>query len=112
MTTDASTIGELAEDYARHLSVAVLKAGPCGRMHVQSTDPDTAASTPHGRWPSLRLHICRCEVAIYCVPTGDGIVLAIEAPGHPERWLPTYGTPAEDFGVAVYAIARSLATCH
>lgn len=110
MTTDSKTTGELAEDYARHLAVAVLKAGPCGRVHVQPGDPGAGAS--HLRWPSLRLHICHSEVAIYCVPTGEGIVLAILAAGQPQRWLPTYDAAAEDFAAAAYTIARNLVSYH
>ncbi len=76
-------------------------------------DPDTTTTAwnLHLPWPSLRLHICRSEVAIYCIPTNEGIVLvilAILAPGQPQRWLPTYGTAAEDFAVPAYTIARDL----
>lgn len=92
-TTNA-TIGEAAQDYARHLSVAVLKAGACGRVHVQSPGSVTTASAQHEQWPSLRLHLCRQEVAIYCVPTSDGVVLVIAAAGHPSRYLPTWGARA------------------
>lgn len=112
MTTDASTIGELAEDYARHLSVAVLKAGPCGRMHVQSTDPDTAASTPHAGGRR-----CDCTSAAARSPsTASPPATASSSPSRPPD-TPSGGYPPtapqpKDFGVAVYAIARSLATCH
>lgn len=115
-TTNAAdaTIGEAAQDYVRHLSVAVLKAGACGRVHVQSPDPASAAAvaTPHEQWPSLRLHLCRHEVAIYCVPTSDGIVLVIAAHGHPSRYLPTWGAPAQDFAAPAYTIAHDLVSQH
>jgi len=56
MTPTSATIGEAAQDYARHLSVAALKAGACGRVHVQSPDADSGATTapPHEQWPSGR----------------------------------------------------------
>ncbi len=110
-TTNA-TIGEAAQDYARHLSVAVLKAGACGRVHVQSPGSVTTASAQHEQWPSLRLHLCRQEVAIYCVPTSDGVVLVIAAAGHPSRYLPTWGAPAQDFAAPAYTIARDLVSHH
>jgi len=64
---------------------------------VRPGDPDTTTTAwnLHLPWPSLRLHICRSEVAIL-------------APGQPQRWLPTYGTAAEDFAVPAYTIARDL----
>jgi len=67
MTPTSATIGEAAQDYARHLSVAVLKAGACGRVHVQSPDADSGATPravaqsatappPPGRRDLLRPH--------------------------------------------------------
>ncbi len=114
MTPTSATTGEAAQDYERHLSVAVLKAGACGRVHVQSPDADSGATTapPHEQWPSLRLHLCRQDVAIYCVPTSDGIVLIIAAPGHPIRYLPTWGAPVQDFAAPAYTIAHDLVSQH
>ncbi len=82
-----------------------------------SSPPTPTAAPPHEQWPSLRLHLRRQDVAIYCVPTIDGIVLIIivliiAAPGHPSRYLPTWGAPVQDFAAPAYTTAHDFVSQH
>lgn len=79
MSTDTTTIGELALRYASDLAAQLaMVPGRCiaHGQHLQATD--AATRTLYSAWPWVSLCTLATRATVYVVPTSIGMVLYLE----------------------------------